>query len=183
MPASSSPGSRQKKAQFAFEWGVLLQLGDDLQDVGEDLRRGSVTLFTRAAAQGEPLDSLILQLLNFSQCVADSMDRLPNGTGLLKGLLRMSWRSLILMAVADAQAFFSPAFLAELEPFSPFRFDFLRERNEKMAGRQALYSILFDAFLEAGPGELTGLPLPDQSVADTALLPAAELRALSSSFA
>jgi hypothetical protein len=177
------PWLTPEEAQFAFEWGVLLQLGDDLQDVGEDLRRGSVTLFTRAAAQGEPLDSLILQLLNFSQCVADSMDRLPNGTGLLKGLLRMSWRSLILMAVADAQAFFSPAFLAELEPFSPFRFDFLRERNEKMAGRQALYSILFDAFLEAGPGELTGLPLPDQSVADTALLPAAELRALSSSFA
>ena len=78
------------------------------------------------------------------------MDRLPHGTRMLKDLLRMSWRSLILMAVADAQQFFSPAFLAELEPSSPFRFDFLRARNQKLAGRQSLYAVLFDAFLEAG---------------------------------
>jgi len=179
----AQPRLTQEESQFAFEWGVLLQLGDDLQDVGEDLRRGSATLFTRAAAQGEPLDSLVMQLLNLSQRVADSMDRLPNGTGLLKGLLRMSWRSLILMAVADAQPFFSPAFMAELEPSSPFRFDFLRERNGKMAGRQALYSTLFDAFLEAGLGEQSSLPLPRQSFAHASFLPAAELRSLSDSFA
>ena len=179
----AQPRLTPEESQFAFEWGVLLQLGDDLQDVLEDLRRGSGTLFTRAAAQGEPLDSLVLQLLNFSQQVADRMDRLPNGTGLLKGLLRMSWRSLILMAVADAQAFFSRAFLAELEPSSPFRFDFLRGRNEKLTGRQALYSILFDAFLEAAPDEQTGLPLPRQSFAHAGFLPAAEPGSLSSSFA
>jgi hypothetical protein len=43
--------------RFAFEWGVLLQLGDDLQDVREDMQRGSVTLFSRAAALGQPLDA------------------------------------------------------------------------------------------------------------------------------
>src|ERR1035438_3924733 len=179
----AQPRLTPEESQFAFDWGVLLQRGDDLQDVGEDLRRGSVTLFTRAAAQGKPLDSLVLQLLNFSQQVADSMDRLPNGTGGLKGLLRMSWRSLILMAVADAQNFFSKEFLAELEPSSPFRFDFLRARNEKLTGRQAIYSILFDAFLEAAPGEQSSLPLPSHSFAHAGFLPAAEVSSLSSSFA
>jgi hypothetical protein len=91
-----------------------------------------------------------VQLLRFSQRVAERMEGLPYGSASLKGLLRMSWRSLILMAVADAQSCFTPAFLAELEPCSSFRFDFLRARNEKLAGRQALYEVLFDAFLEAG---------------------------------
>jgi hypothetical protein len=172
-----------EESRFSIDWGVLLQLGDDLQDVGEDLCRGSVTLFTRAAALGKPFDSLVLQLLNFSQQVADRMDRQPHGTRLLKDLLRMSWRSLILMAVADAQQFFSPAFLAELEPSSLFRFDFLRARNRKLAGRQAIYSILFDAFLEAGPGGQSGLPLPGKSLPDADSPPVAGVGSLSNSFA
>lgn len=172
-----------EESQFSIDWGVLLQLGDDLQDVGEDLGRGSVTLFTRAAARGEPLDSLVVQLLNFSQQVADRMDRLPHGTPLLKDLLRMSWRSLILMAVANAQQFFSPAFLAGLEPSSPFRFDFLRARNRRLTGRQALYGVLFDAFLEAGPGERSESPLAGKSLLDAGKPAVADLRFLSGSFA
>jgi hypothetical protein len=166
----------EEESRFSFEWGALLQLGDDLQDVREDLRRGSVTLFSRAAATGQPLDSLAIQLLNFSERVADRIDRSPNGPKMLKDLLRMSWRSLILMAVADAQEFFSPAFLAELEHSSPFRFDFLRTRNKRLAGRQGLYAVLFDAFLETGEGENEGLPLLADRLesslgAEAALLP------------
>lgn len=151
----------EEESLLAFEWGVLLQLGDDLQDVREDLRRGSVTLFSRAAAAGEPLDSLVTQLLNLSEHVAQRMDRLPDGSAALKGLLRMSWRSLILMAVAEVQEFFSPAFLKELEPSSPFRFDFQRARRERLTGRKGLFAVLFDAFLEAGEGDMNGLPLAE----------------------
>ena len=35
----------EEESRFAFDWGVLLQLGDDLQDVREDMQRGSMTLF------------------------------------------------------------------------------------------------------------------------------------------
>ena len=136
-----------QESRFAFDWGVLLQLGDDLQDVREDMRRGSVTLFSRAAAQGASLDSLTLQLLSFSERVAADMDQLPHGDARLKALLRMSWRSLILRAVADSHEYFSPAFLDEAERCSPFRFDFLRTRNQRLAGRQGLYATLFQAFL------------------------------------
>jgi hypothetical protein len=78
----------------------------------------------------------------------------------LKDLLRMSWRTLIVMAVAENHTFFSPAFLAELEPCSNFRFGFLRSRNRKLAGRQSLYATLFDAFLDAGEADQCGIPLP-----------------------
>jgi lambda repressor-like predicted transcriptional regulator len=162
----AQPWLTPEESRFSFEWGVLLQLGDDLQDVREDLERGSLTLFTRAVQQGIPLDSLVRQLLHFSDRVANRMDNLANGTDALKDLLRMSWRTLILMAVADAQQFCSREFLAELEPCSLFHFDFLRARNKKLVGREALFATLFDAFVKAGEVETgqddqAGVSLPD----------------------
>ena len=150
-----------EESRFAFEWGVLLQLGDDLQDVHEDLRRDSDTLFTRAAAARIPLDSLVLQLLAFSDRVAGLMDGLPNGDAFLKDLLRMSWRSLIYMAVANAPEFFTPAFLAEIEPCSQFRFHFLRAKRKRFNGRRGLYRTIFDAFMEAGEDDSRDLPEPE----------------------
>jgi hypothetical protein len=139
----------EEESRFAFEWGVLLQLGDDLQDVREDIRRGSVTLFTRAVAMGTPLDGLANQLLHFSERVGARMDQLPDGTEVFKELLKMSWRSLILRAVADSHDFFSPKFVDEAERCSPFRFEFLRARQERLTARQGLYACIFDALIEA----------------------------------
>ncbi|MBV8071478.1 MAG: hypothetical protein JO270_16335 [Acidobacteriaceae bacterium] len=139
----------EAESRFAFEWGVLLQLGDDLQDVREDLRRGSFTLFSRAAASREELDGLTIQLLNFSERVWERMAQLPHGTPSYRELMKMSWRSLILRAVAESHDFFSAGFLKEAERHSPFRFEFLRARNEKLASRQGLYASLFGALLEA----------------------------------
>jgi len=151
----------EEEARFAFEWGVLLQLGDDLQDVREDTRRSAVTLFTRTAALGRPLDGLAVQLLNFGEEVGTRMDHLPNGTRMLKELLKMSWRSLIIRAVADSYEFFSTGFLEEAERCSPFRFEFLRARQDRLASRQGLYPMLFNAFLEAREGDDDGRLLPD----------------------
>jgi len=152
----------EEESLLAFEWGALLQLGDDLQDVREDIERGSTSLFSRPAANGQPLDALVMQLLNFSDRVSDRMERLPNGAPALKALLRMSWRNLILMAVAGSQQFFTRPLLAKLESSSPFRFDFLEARSRKLIGRQGLYDVLFDAFLEAGDADPVALPTPAQ---------------------
>lgn len=136
-------------AVLAFDWGAVLQLGDDLQDVREDLRRGSQTLFTRAIQSGRPLDALTAQLLNFSEQVGVRMNRFPYGTAVLKDLLRTSWRSIILAAIANATEFFSPAFLDEVESGSPFRFEFLRSRNKRLARRNGLYAKLFHAIIDS----------------------------------
>jgi hypothetical protein len=151
----------EEEIRFSFNWGVLLQLGDDLQDVGEDIQRGSVTLFSRAAALGKPLDSLVFQLLNFSERVGARMDLLSNGTQVLKELLKMSWRSLIIGAVAEAHEFFTPGFVDEAERCSPFRFAFLRARHKRLATRQGLYAVLFNALLEQRDEDQADLPPPD----------------------
>ncbi len=149
------------ESRFAFDWGVLLQLGDDLQDVEDDLNHGAATLFSRSAAAGLPLDNLVRQLFAFSERVADQIDTLPHGEPALKQLLRMSWQSLILMAVARSHTFFTSAFLAELELASSFRFGFLRARHRRLAGRRGLYKILFESFLESCDADLTHLPRPE----------------------
>jgi hypothetical protein len=161
----------EEESRVSFEWGVVLQLGDDLQDVREDMLRGSVTLFSGPAARGELLDDRVRQLLTFSERVSDRIARLPSGSATLKGLLRMSWRSLILMAVAASHEYFSAEFLAQAERFSPFRFGFLRERREKLTGRQGLYAMLFEAFLEPREGEETVAAGSRSGVAAYALSP------------
>jgi hypothetical protein len=149
------------EARFAFHWGVLLQLGDDLQDIQEDLKHGSTTMFSRRAKQGIPLDMLVRQLLNFSDKVSDQVDALPHGDAALKKLLRMSWRSLILMAVARSHRYFTKGFVAEVEVESPFRFGFLRARQKKISGRRGLYRVLFESFLESAEADLGHLPAPE----------------------
>jgi hypothetical protein len=139
------------ESRLAFDWGALLQLGDDLQDVHEDLHRGSATLFTRAVAQGVTLDALTTQLLNFSQQVGFAIDGFTRGSPALKDLLRISWRSIIVAAIGNSHEFYSPAFLAEIERFSPFRFAFLRERRERLAGRRGLYQSVFSALVDKSP--------------------------------
>jgi len=140
------------ESRIAFDWGALLQLGDDLQDVREDLRCGSATLFTLAIAEGRPLDSLVAQLLNFSEHVGAELDGFPVGTVVLKNLLRVSWRSIIIAAVANVPEYFTAAFLSELECASPFRFSFLAERRQSLAGRRGLFARTFSAMVD-GPQE------------------------------
>ena len=142
----------EAESQIAFDWGALLQLGDDLQDIREDLRCGSATLFTLAIAEGRPLDSLIAQLLNFSAHVGAELDGFPAGTAMLKDLLRVSWRSIIIAAVANVPEYFTAAFLSELEAASPFRFGFLAERRHSLAARRGLFARTFSALVD-GPQE------------------------------
>jgi hypothetical protein len=147
-----------EESEFAFDWGVLLQLGDDLQDVREDISSGSRTLFSNAAAARIPLDELAARLLNLSDRVSAQMDALPHGSRALKALLRMSWRQLVVMAVANWQEYFSPRFAAELERQSPFRFAFLRAKQKRIAARRGLYANLFDVFLDARLGSAVAGP-------------------------
>ncbi|HEV2133034.1 MAG TPA: hypothetical protein VGR47_02105 [Terracidiphilus sp.] len=151
---------RESDAALAFDWGAVLQLGDDLQDVREDLHRGSQTLFTRAIQSGPTLDALAQQLLNFSEHVAIRMNQFPCGSAVLKDLLRTSWRSIILAAIASATDFFSPAFLDEIESGSPFRFEFLRSRNKRLARRNGLFAKLFDVIIDEPGAQRSAAPAP-----------------------
>ena len=140
-------------AHFAFNWGVVLQLGDDLQDLYSDRARGSLTLFTRAAGRGV-LDEITNRTLNFTQHVMAQMASLPNSSLSLKELLARSARLLLIRSAANTPDAYTSAYLAELEKYSPFRFAFLRSREERFLRRRRSYARLFEQVVSAIPDRI-----------------------------
>jgi hypothetical protein len=140
------------EARFAFAWGVLLQLGDDLQDIHEDAAAGIQTLFTRALGR-EPLDELTNRTFHFAHHVLSRMDELEAAPLALKELIRQSTFSLLIRAAGAAREYYSQPYIARLETCSPFRFAFLDRRREQLARRQDLLEKLGDVFLASEDDE------------------------------
>jgi hypothetical protein len=136
----------EPEARFAFEWGVLLQLADDLDDLPLDREHGFVNLFSQAAER-EPLDELTNRALNFGQSVMKLMETLPNGAAPFKKLLQRNSSSLLIRAAARSGELYSDDYLAELETYSPLRFSFLKERQEQFTHGAGSYAKLFEALL------------------------------------
>jgi hypothetical protein len=153
----------QEQAQFAFNWGVVLQLADDLQDVQQDRQNRVLTLFSKAADEG-PLDALTSRVLQFAQRIAHQMQRLPShDCQTLKGLVQKSSGSLLIRSAGEAGELYSQDYLAELETHSPFRFSFLDRQRNRLARRRGLLAKLFEAFL-AGGGDEPAFPLLPSSL-------------------
>jgi hypothetical protein len=121
-----------EQAQFAFGWGVHLQLADDLQDVGEDLVAGTATLFN---AGSEPLDLVTNRVFQFGDRVFAGLNafRTP-GLDALKQLIRQSAATLLITAAGAAQELHSGVYIQHLERHSPFRFGFVREHRQYFYG-------------------------------------------------
>jgi hypothetical protein len=137
----------QAEARFAFQWGVVLQLGDDLQDVLSDRRRGSLTLYTQTASR-EPLDEITNRTLHFGRWAMQAMDQLPNGRPVLKELLKRSSQLLLIRSAAGADQLYSAPYLRQLENYSPFRFEFLREREQQVAKSRQEYAAMFEDLIK-----------------------------------
>ncbi|MGA9363077.1 MAG: class 1 isoprenoid biosynthesis enzyme [Bacteroidota bacterium] len=117
---------------FAFGFGVCLQLMDDLQDFEEDLARGHQTLMTRTAVTGT-LSALTNQLINFTASVIASggYNDSPQAQALLD-LSHKSCLTLILEATARASDRYTEDYLTALEAYSPLRFSCLKSLKENL---------------------------------------------------
>jgi hypothetical protein len=153
----------REQAQFAFNWGVVLQLADDLQDVREDRQNGVLTLFSQAAEEG-PLDELTSRVMQFAQRIARQMRGLSSpDCQALKELIQKSSGSLLIRSAGEAGELYSQDYLAELETHSPFRFSFLSRQRDRLARRRGLLAKLFEAFLE-GYADEPAFPLLPSSL-------------------
>jgi hypothetical protein len=137
-----------QEASFAFNWGVVLQLGDDLQDLESDRQRGSRTLFTEGAAQGT-LDRVTNQAFHFGQTVMAEMSELETTTPALVAMLARSSRTLLIRSAASLPQYYRASYLEKLESYSPFRFDFLRDREKLFMDRRRTYAKLFEQVMDS----------------------------------
>lgn len=134
------------EAQVAFDWGVLLQLGDDLQDVREDQALKATTLFTWTAGL-LPLDELTNRLFHFGIAARQEVLHLPHCTSLLANLLSRSVDALLIRSVGLNADMYSRPYLSKLERYSPLSFTFVRDRREWMRRRSTAGPQLFDLFV------------------------------------
>ncbi len=151
----------ETEAAFAFHWGVLLQISDDLQDVESDRKRGSMTLFSSAAGR-EPLDEVTNRTFQFGDRVMAQMAGLPSSDARLNSLLARSSRALLMRSVANLPELYTKPYLAELEKYSPYRFAFLREREREFAKRSRSYGKRLEWLLQALAAEPACEECPSQ---------------------
>ena len=155
------------EADFAFAWGVALQLGDDLQDVAADARDGIRTVFSEAARRG-PLDEVTKRAFAFGARVLAGLDGFgPAAPVAIKELIRTSFFMLLTGAGGEARHCYSAAYVRELERRSPFTFDFLQSRRRRFTRKRGILERLAGAFSEGMPraqdgglGEAVPLPAP-----------------------
>ena len=127
----------EEEVEFAFAYGVFLQLIDDVQDVKEDMSSSNRTMVTLSAARGE-LNGMVNRLLKFLGAVLSPERRspLPHAT-ILTELIHRSCRGLIMESIACHPELFSKDYLQAIEPYSPLRFGFIRELRREMLSRQS----------------------------------------------
>lgn len=135
------------QAEFLYQLGAFLQLGDDLQDLDDNLAGELLTIFSHTARRW-PLDRLTTRLLHFGQKVMVGLGSF-DAAGLepLKALVQLATRLLLLEAAGHARRFYSRAYIRDLEIHSPVRFAYLETLRRRLDRRQALWPSLLEAVL------------------------------------
>ena len=119
-----------EEARFMFGFGIVLQLGDDLQDAMTDRRNGHMTVFSQTAGRW-PLDSITNKLFNFAYRILDGARSGTPAMGELSAIMKRSCTLLLLEAIANNDSLFSKGYLRSIEAYSPMSLKYFRH----MSGR------------------------------------------------
>jgi hypothetical protein len=124
------------EAEFAFGYGVFLQLLDDLQDARRDRAVGHMTVFSQTAGRW-PLDRLASRLYRLIGRVVEESARFSGERYDERlDLVRRNCNLLLVGAVAENEDLFSRAFTSALEERWPVDFASLRRLRRRAARRQ-----------------------------------------------
>lgn len=125
----------RSEAEFYLQFGFMLQLVDDLQDIQEDQREGSQTLMTYSLKNGQ-LENITNKLLHFIHVIYEQFE--PRNGGLKEFMLQNCYQ-MVLVTAAMNDSLYSKEYLLKIMPYLPFRTDYLREYgNRRKTGGQPL---------------------------------------------
>ena len=121
-----------EEASFAFGFGVMLQLLDDLQDAALDRSRGHNTIFSMQGAGGSH-ESYTNRLINFTLRVLDEDTCFVSPDAVdIKKMMKKSIMFLLLGAVACNSSMYGRNYLHRLETCSPLSFQYLKSFYKKI---------------------------------------------------
>jgi hypothetical protein len=119
--------------QYMYGHGIYAQLLDDMEDVEQDSRAGRLTLYSQPGGHW-PLDALARRTFHFGHRVLMGLDCFEVGEP-VRGLIRHGADLLLIDAIGRTEGYYTPAYLRELETYSPFRFSFLKEQRDQFIRR------------------------------------------------
>lgn len=116
----------ETESVFIFCFGLILQLVDDLQDIGADSANRHRTLFSIKDGS-DMIQRVTNRLINFTVNVMDTDCAFDSaGAKQMKELFKRSIVLLIMGAVACNDALYEKGYLAGLQEYSPFSFKCLK---------------------------------------------------------
>lgn len=113
--------------QYTYGHGIFAQLLDDMEDVEQDSKAGRLTIYSQIAGQS-PLDALASRTFHFGRRILMGLDCFEVDES-VRQLIRRGADLLLIDAIGRTERYYTPAYLRELEDYSPFRFSFLKEQR------------------------------------------------------
>lgn len=131
----------EKFAEFAFAYGVVLQLVDDLEDAKSDLANKSATIITDKINAWQNLDEVTCKLINMWFEIIGKLDSIPGVKSeempIVRKLLANGITHFVAAVIANNPQYFSEEFSANFISRSSVTVHALRETNlEKMFLKQ-----------------------------------------------
>lgn len=125
---------RPEDEAFVFGFGTVLQLADDLQDIGEDSRRGHRTLFSTGRA-GAPLDGTALRLESYlTEVLALARRGAAPGRAALCGAIGSGLALMFRESVGKQPELFGRSFARRARQGFPLRASYLRKLRRRLSG-------------------------------------------------
>jgi len=122
----------EEEEDFAYGYGFLLQLCDDLQDVKSDLENNHMTVMSQLATK-YPLDVMTNKLINLTIDVVDNARCFKDkNSSELRKLIKDNCINMILFAIADNEDYFSKAYIEEISKILPFRMSYIKELKKNL---------------------------------------------------
>lgn len=130
--------------EYMYGHGIFAQLLDDMEDVEQDSQAGRLTVYSQPAGHW-PLDALASRTFRFGQSVLRRLDCFDIAEP-ARQLIRRGANLLLTDAIGRTDRYYTPAYLNELEAYSPFRFSFLKAQRNDFVRRHGSLLKLMETF-------------------------------------
>lgn len=105
---------------FAYGYGFLLQVCDDLQDVQTDLENNHMTIISQLAGKYS-LDNIVNKLINIIRDIVDSASCFKGeNIDELKELIKSNCITMVLFAIVANEKYFSKEYIKVINEYLPF---------------------------------------------------------------
>lgn len=120
----------EDEERFAYSYGFLLQLCDDLQDVETDLSNNHITIMSQIANKYK-LDCIVNKLINFTEeCINESNCFKDKNEKYIKKLIKENCILMMLVSAVKGEAYFTSEYIATLDKYLPVSKSYIKNLNK-----------------------------------------------------